>query len=105
MLVEDEAVRIVVADQDAMSATEIHDALIQRWCGVAAGRHVGIVGPHHLHAAQIHLLQGIEVGLPTFVLQQIVVDQLGTYQLADRAIGRIARIGNQDPIAWIQEGE
>ena len=73
--------------------------------GVATGRHIGIVGPHQSDKREVHLLQFVKVGLPSVVLTQIVIDNLGTENLAQRRVCRITGIGHQHLFAWIDKGQ
>ena len=76
LLTQDEAVGIIVDYHDAMRLGKLHQTLIGLTTGTTSCRHVGIVGPHELHLREIHLLQFVEVGLPTVVLTQIIVHDL-----------------------------
>ena len=105
MLVEDEAVGIVVADDNAVTMSEIDQFPVELHARIGAGRHIGIIGPHQLDARQVHLLQGLEIGLPAESLFQLIRNDFGLDQLADRRVGRITRIGHQYAIARIQESE
>ena len=76
-LIENEAVGVVIHDDDVVAAGKIHKLLIELTGGTTAGRHVGIVCPHDFHTVQIHRLQLFEVGLPSFLFQQVVIQNLG----------------------------
>ena len=105
MFVQDEAVRVVVDDDDAFAAGEVHQLPVQPGGGVGSGGHIGVVGPHQLHAAQVHLLQFVEVGHPAVLLLQVVVHHFRSQYLAQRGVGGITGIGNQHLLAGIDEGE
>ena len=105
MVVQDEGVGVVVHHDDAMVLCEPHQALVGLHACCAAGGHVGIVGPHQLDAAQVHLLQRVEVGLPAVVLHQVVVHDLGTENFAERRVGGIAWIGHEYLLAGVDEGQ
>ena len=64
MLVQDEAVRVVVADDDAVLLSEGDQLFVEFHAGVGACRHVRVVGPHQLDVRQVQLLQFLEVRLP-----------------------------------------
>ena len=104
-LAENERVRIVVNNDDAVLLGKRHQTLVGLATGTATCRHVGIVGPHQLDAREVHLLQLIEVGLPAVVLAQVIVHNLGTQNLAERRVCGIARIRHQDAVARIDEGQ
>ena len=70
---QDEGIGIIVHHHDAMILGKLHQTLIGLTLGTTTRRHVGIVGPHEFHLREIHLLQFLEVRLPTIVLTQIVV--------------------------------
>ena len=105
MVVEDKRVGVVVHHHDAMAACKIHQPLIGIHPRVAAGGHVGIVGPHQLHPAEVHRLQLVEVGLPPVVLTQVVVHYPRAENLAERGVGGIAGIGHEHTVAGVDEGE
>ena len=105
LLVEDEAIGIVVDDDDVVILCKLHQSLVGLTTRIATRRHVGIVGPHQLHVREIHLLQFVEVGLPPIVLTQVVIHNLRTQYLRERCIGGIARIGHEHLVARIHESE
>ena len=74
--------RIVVDDDDVLTACEVHQLLVKLRRGVRSCRHIGIVGPHQFDTAHIHFLQLIEVGHPAVFFFQVVVHDLGAQYLA-----------------------
>ena len=70
----DKAVRIVVHQEDAVTAGKIHKPRIKFRSSLSTCRHAGIVGPHHLDAGEIHCLKGIEVRIPAVLFKQIVLE-------------------------------
>ena len=105
MVVEDEAVGIVVDDDDTLAAGKVDQALIQLGRGIGTGGHVGIVGPHELHTAEVHTLQLLEVGHPSILLLEVVVHHLGTEQTAQRGVGGVARIRHEHLFARVHESQ
>ena len=105
LLAEDERVRIVVHNHDAVILGKLHQAFVGFTLGTASRRHVGIIGPHQFHSREVHLLQLLEVGLPTVVLAQIVVHDIRTEDLRERGVGGVAGIGHQHAIPRIHEGQ
>ena len=88
-----------------MPACEIHKSLVCLHPRIAASGHVGIVCPHQFHPRQVHLLQLLEVGLPSVVLHEVVVHHLRSENLAQRGVGGITGIGHEHFLAGIDEGE
>ena len=88
-----------------MAAGKVDQLAVRFHTGIAAGGHVGIIGPHQLHARQVSVLQFFEIGLPAIVFVQIIVDHLSTEYLAERGIGRIAWIRHQHLVSRIDKGE
>ena len=84
---------------------EGHQLFVSLAAGIASSGHVGIVGPHQFHAAQVHALQFLEVGLPAVIFAQVVVYHLGTQYLAQRGVGGVARVGHQYLLAGVDKGE
>ena len=76
-LVQDKAVWVVVYNHNIMAACKVYQLFIQFHRGVRSGRHIGIVGPHNLDAAQVHLLQFIKIGLPMVVFAQMCIRDRG----------------------------
>ena len=104
-LVEDEAVGIVVDDDEVVPACEVHEPPVEFGGGIGARRHVGIVGPHDFHAAQVHLLQCVEVRLPLPVLPQVVGDDFAAEQAVERGVGGVSGVGNEYLVARIDQCE
>ena len=77
MIVQDETVRVVIAYQYAVPAAEIHQFPIQFHGSGSSRRHVRIIRPHDLHSGQIHLLERIEIRLPSVAGLQIIRNQTG----------------------------
>ena len=105
VFVEDERIWIVVHHHDVVFLGEGYQLFVGLSLRHSACRHVRIVGPHQLHVAQVHLLQGVEVGLPSVVLTQVVVGNLGTQNLVDGGVGGIARVRDEHLVARVAEGE
>ena len=104
-LVENERVGVVVHHHDAVLFGKGNQPLVGlHACRTACG-HIGIVGPHQLYAREVHLLKSFKVGLPSVVLQKIVVNHLRTEDFRKRSIGGIAGIGNQHFVAGIDKGQ
>ena len=82
---------------------ERHKTLVGLATGVAACRHVRIVGPHELHVGEVHLFQLVKVGLPTVVFAQVIIDDLCTENLAQRCVGGVAGVGHQHFLAWVDK--
>ena len=82
VVVQDEAVRVIVYNHDVLAACKVHQLCIKFRGGVSSGRHVRIVGPHQLYAAHVHLFQFVEVGHPAVFLFQVVVDDFRAQYLA-----------------------
>ena len=76
-VIQDETVRIVIADQDTVPAAEIRQFPIQLHGSRSSCRHVRIIRPHDLHSGQIHLLQRIEIRLPSVAGLQVIRNQSG----------------------------
>ena len=74
--VEDEAVGIVVDHYQAVSPCKVDQFRVKFQAGISTRGHVGIVRPHQLRLAKIHLFQSVEVGLLPIVLQQVVVNDV-----------------------------
>ena len=112
MVVQDEAVRVVVTDDDAVPAPEVDQALQQLVRRVRACRHVRIIDPHQLDRRTQgrftlghELLQRLKVWLPSARRIERVRNQLRAHESAHRAVGRVARIGHQDAFAGVEEGQ
>ena len=105
VVVQDEAVRVVVHHHDVVPAGEVHQFLVSLTAGVGSGRHVGIVGPHEFYARQVALFQGVEVRLPPVLGFQVVVGDFLPEQFAERGIGGVARIGYQHAVAGVGQGQ
>ena len=56
LVVEDEAIGIVVYDDDVVLLCKTHQTLVGLHAGRSACRHIGIVGPHQLYTRKVHLL-------------------------------------------------
>ena len=104
-LVEDEAIGVVIHHHDIVVACKLHQMLIGLLLCWSSCGHIRIVGPHQLHSAEVHLFQCFKVGLPSVLWQQVIVDHLGSQQIAQTCIGGISGIGNQNLFAWVYEGE
>ena len=105
LMVEDEAVRVVVDDDDVVPLREVHQFFVGFATRVGTRGHVRIIAPKDFHARQVHLFQGIEIRLPSVFGQQVVVGDLLPEQFAERGVGGIAGVGHQHPVAGIGEGE
>ena len=111
VIVQNEAVWVVVTDDDAVPTPKVDQALQQLVRRVRTCRHVRIIGPHQLDRwAQRRLtfghevLQRLKVGLPSARRLKRVRNQLRTHQTAHRAISRVSRVGHQDAFAGVEEG-
>ena len=105
MLVTDETVRVVIDDEDPMATAEIGDLRVKFLRRTGARGHTRIVGPHHLHAGEVHRLQGVEIRHPALFGHEVVLDDLRLRDLGGRRIGGIARIRDQHLVAGVEEGE
>ena len=105
VVVEDERVRVVVDHENVVLLGEGDELLEGLHARVAARGHVRIVGPHHLHARQVHALELVEVGLPPVVLTEVIVDDLRAEDLVHSRISGIAGIGDEHFVAGVAEGE
>ena len=105
LLAQDKRVRVIVHHHNVVILGKLHQSLVGFHTGTSACRHIGIVGPHQLHLREIHLLQLVEIRLPTVVLTQIVVYDFGTQNLAERCVGGIAGIGHQHLVARVYKGQ
>ena len=105
LVVADKAVGVVVHDENAVTAAEIHQALIQLRGGLGSGGHTGIVGPHQFDAFQIHLFQSVEVRIPAVFFQQVVLHNTGIHHIGGRCIGGITGVRNQHAVSRIQESQ
>ena len=104
LVVEDERIRIVVDDDDAVTTSEIDDARQEFERCAMTGWHMGIIDPHHLHIVYAwSILKGGEVRLPIVFVFEIIFDDFCTDQFAYRRIGRITRIGDEHLIARIEQ--
>ena len=104
-VVEDEAVGVVVDDDDAVTPAKLDQTSKQLDRGVGAGRHVGVVDPHEFDAVERQRLELIEVGLPPVLLVEVVGEDFGLGQPAHRAVSGVAGVGYQHPVAGVEEGE
>ena len=95
MRIPDEAVRIVVYEQDAVFAGKSDQTLEQILFGQSSGRHVRIVDNHQLDALHSLTFDLLEIGLPSVRLAQFVIDTDSAGDLCRRTIGRITRVGHQ----------
>ena len=105
VLVEDERIWVVVYHHDVVLLGECHQLFVGFALCHTACRHVRIVGPHQFYVAQVHLFQSVEIGLPSVILSQIVVGNLGTQNLVDGGVGRVSRVRDKHLIARVAEGE
>ena len=101
MVVADEAVGVVVHQQDVVTTGKLDKAFEETRCGSGAGGHVGIVQEHHLHAAEIALFESLEVGHPAvFFRQEVVVDHTAG-QFDGRCVGGVSGVGHQHLVAGV----
>ena len=105
LLVENEGIRIVVDHDQIVVHSEAHQSLVGLTTGIAARRHIGIVGPHEFDTREVHLLQLVEIGLPTVVFTEVIIHNLGTQNLRERRVCRISRIRHQHLVARIDKGK
>ena len=118
LLAQDEAVRIIIHNNDAMLLGKLHQSFVGLHLRSATSRHIGIVGPkqtglggqspcssHRGDSPRDNFFQLVEIGLPAIVLTQVVIHDIGTQNLRQRSIGRIARIGYQHAVARIDESQ
>ena len=105
LAVQDERVGVVVHHHDVVLLGERHNLLIEFASGTSASGHVGIVCPHEFHPRQVHCLQLLKVRLPAVALQEVVVHNLLTQNLAQRSVGGVARIRHQHLVARVAQGE
>ena len=94
-----------MADHDVVPAAEGDEFFEQLSRTVGSRRHVGVVAPHQFHTGQVHFLQRFEIGLPVVLFFQGVGQDAGAGELRHRGVGRIARIGYEYPVAFVQEGQ
>ena len=71
MIVEDEAIWIIMADNDSVATAKSDQLFEQSLVSVGTGRHIRVVCPHQFNAGEAaglplghDLLQRVEVGLP-----------------------------------------
>ena len=105
VVVEYEAVRVVVDQQYPVPEGEVHEPAVEFWRRHGAGRHTRIVGPHHLHPFEVHVLKFVEVGIPSVFLLEGVVEHLRAHHLRGGRIGRIARVRNEHLVTLVYEGQ
>ena len=86
-----------------MLISKVHNLLIKFGSGLRSCRHVGIVGPHDFHTAEVHFLQSLKVRLPAVFFRKIVCNYVSTNQVGSRRISRIARIRYQHLVALVYE--
>ena len=101
--VADEAVRVVVDDQDIVPGAEVDDPLEQFRRGGLSRRHVGIIDQHHLHAVESRPFDGLEVRIEIRLLVERIGQHLASGQPHGGRIGRITRVGDQHLVARIEE--
>ena len=104
-LVQDEAVRVVVDQEDAVLPCEGHQFFHHVAAGGGSGGHVGVIHPHELYAGKVHGIEGVEVRIPAVGGNQVVVQDLSLAHPGGRRIGGISGIGHQHFVAGIQEGQ
>ena len=85
-IVEYEAIGIVVSNHDVVAASELHCFLEHGAESGCAGGHMGIVEPHQFHAFQRCLLESVEIGHPSALFGEVVVEYLGLCESAYRSI-------------------
>ena len=102
---EDETVWIVVADEYPVPAAEVHQPAVEFRIGRRSRGHIGVVRPHHLHPAQVHRLQRLEIRLPAKGFHQVVAHDFRFAQAGGGIVGRISRIRHQHLVARVQEGQ
>ena len=102
---EDETVRVVVAYHYPVPTAEIHQLTVEIHGGRGPGRHVGIIGPHHLDTCKVHALQRIEVRLPPFTGKEVVFYYIGLHQRRCGRICRITRIRDQHLVPSVQKSK
>ncbi len=102
--VADEAVGVVVDNQNVVTGTEIHDFLHQLHRGRLSRRHVGVVDQHHLHTLQPGAFDGVEIGVEVRRLVERVGHHLAARQPHGRRIGGVTRIRHQHLVALVQKG-
>ena len=105
LVIENEAVWVIIDNQYVMLQSEIHEPLVQLRCGTAPGRHIGIVGPHYLHPFEVHSFQGFEVRMPAIVLLQVVGQDFRSHEPGCGGVGRIARVRNEHLVTLVDECE
>ena len=82
-----------------------HQSFVSLTTCIATCRHIGIVGPHQFHMRQVHLLQFVEIGLPTVIFTEIIVHNLCAQYLTQRRVCGITRIGHEHLITRIDESQ
>ena len=92
IVIQDETVWIVIADQYPVLSSELHQLCIKLSRRRSACRHIRIIGPHDLDSAQVHLLQCFKVRLPSVLFLQIISEDFSLNQLRSGRICRIARV-------------
>ena len=105
LLTQNETVGVVVDHYDIVVLGKAHQPLVGLAACPSTRRHIGIVGPHQLHARQVHALQLLKIRLPTVILAQVVVDNLRTEDFRQRRICRISGIRHQHLVARIHESQ
>ena len=76
VVIENETIWIIVAYQDVMPEGEVYKFRIQLLSCRRSGGHVRVIGPHDLDAAQIHLLQSLEIRLPSVLRLKVIRNHL-----------------------------
>lgn len=105
LVVEYEAVRVVVDNDDVVASPEVDQLFKQFARGRSAGRHVRIVDPHEFHAREVAFVECVKVGLPPVLFAQFIRNDAGLGQSAYRGVGRVSRVGNQHAVAGIEKSQ
>ena len=105
MLVADEAVRVVIDNEDSVPTAEIGDLRVKFLRRAGTRGHARIVGPHHFHAGEVHRLQGVKIRHPALFGHEVILDHFRFGNPGGRRIGGIARIRDQHLVAGVEEGE
>ncbi len=71
----------------------------------SSGGHVWVVDPHELDTVEGQAFKSVEIGHPSALFGEVVVEYLGLCESAYRSIGGVAGIGHEHAVAGVQESE
>ena len=98
LVVTDETVWVVVNEQDAVVGSKLHRTLKKLDGSLGTGRHIGVVHNHQLNTGGV---DSVEVGQPAVLVIEVILNNLATREGNCRAVGGVARVGNQHLVALI----